>query len=55
MPRYRVSYEVEADDSDGAFDTAPPPDTRSGVTVTLLDEPEPDCADEIGADDVEDE
>jgi hypothetical protein len=47
MPRYRVSYEVEADDSDGAFDTAPPPDTRSAVTVTLLDEPEPedDCED----------
>jgi len=48
MPRYRVSYEVEADDSDGAFDTAPEwvqMGPGGGVTVTLLDEPEPedDC------------
>ena len=50
MPRYRVSYEVEADDSDGAFDTAPEwvqMGPGGGVTVTLLDEPEPedDCED----------
>ena len=47
MPRYRVSYEVEADDSDGAFDTAAEWVPGGGVTVTLLDEPEPeeDCED----------
>mgnify|MGYP003678233527 CR=1 FL=1 len=51
MPHYRVSYEVEADDPDSALDALL--DYRTAVTVTLLDEPEPDCADEIGADEVE--
>lgn len=52
MPTYRVCYQTEADDSDAALDATP--GYRSAVTVTLLDEPEPDCADEIGADEVED-
>lgn len=53
MPRYQVCYETEADDSDGALDATP--DIWLDVTVTLLDEPEPDCTDEISADEVEED
>jgi|TARA_R110000822_G_scaffold308574_2_gene436685 hypothetical protein len=36
MPRYRVTYEIEADDSDGAMDG----DQWELIHVLLLDEPE---------------
>jgi hypothetical protein len=36
MPRYRVTYEIEADDSDGAIDG----DRWELIQVLLLDEPE---------------
>ena len=38
MPWYRVCYEIEADDSDGAIDLGPT--GASDIYVKLLDEPE---------------
>ena len=45
MPRYRVTFEIEADDSDGAFDAINCLPTMwsnepSDIHVMLLDEPE---------------
>ena len=47
MPRYRVTYEIEADDSDDAMDCTDPY-TREDIRVLLLDDPEEHLLDAFG-------